>query len=175
MIKNFVSIILHVKELKLTSNTAHLIEKTLPQNAHAFVRGRMNEPFNAKDLDRGDHHPIFLFPNEEAIELSEYIKENPQDRYNLIVPDGTWSQARKVYAREPYLKNVKCVKISGVGESKYFLRKAPHPGMLSTYEAIAHALRVLEGEEVYQQLDQFFDHFVKTVLIARNEFDERSE
>jgi DTW domain-containing protein YfiP len=170
-IKNFVSIILHVKELKLTSNTAHFIEKSLPNHSHCFVRGRMNEVFDAKTIMLEDHLPIYLFPHENAVELADFIQRHPGQRFNLIVPDGSWSQARKVYAREPFLKDVTCVKISGVGESQYYLRRAPHPGMLSTFEAIAQALKVLEGEETYLQLDNFFKHFVATVLKSRNEFE----
>ena len=64
----------------------------------------------------------------------------------LIVPDGTWRQASKVKRRVPGLTGVPCVSVSGEARLRYRLRAEAHAHGLSTIEAIARAMGILEGE-----------------------------
>jgi len=114
--------------------------------------------------------PLFLYPNESAVELNdEFIRANPGP-YHLIVPDGNWHQARKVHQREPLLKTIPTVKLRPGIMGEYELRKAPQPSYVSTFEAVAHALAVLESEKVRDELMTFFRIFVKSVLHSRKDF-----
>jgi DTW domain-containing protein YfiP len=64
----------------------------------------------------------------------------------LIVPDGTWRQAHKMRRRLPGLAAIPCVILPEAGRTEYRLRSEHHVGGLATLEAIARALRVLEGD-----------------------------
>jgi DTW domain-containing protein len=162
-----VSLIVHVRELKLTSNTAHFVEKLLPQNAQIFIRGKVYENFQAAPVLEVPGRPIFLYPHEDAGELNEEFKLKFPGPYHLIVPDGNWHQARKVRQREELFSTIPAVKLPPGIFTEYQLRRAPHPQWVSTFEATAHALGILEGEWVRDQMMTFFRHWVKTAVFNR--------
>lgn len=162
-----ISLIVHVRELKLTSNTAHFVEKLLPNNAQIFIRGRWNDNFEAAPVMESKGRPLFLYPHEDAEELNEDFKAKYPGPYHLIVPDGSWQQARKVRKREAIFNDVPAVKLPPGIFGEYKLRRAPQPEWVSTFEATAHALGVLEGEEVRDKMMNFFRHWVKTAIYNR--------
>lgn len=169
-IDSTVSLIVHVRELKLTSNTAQFVKEMLPGNCHFDVRGHVEGALDLAPVLARPGRPLFLYPNENAIELNPgFVKTNPGP-YHLIVPDGNWHQARKVHQREPLLKDVVTVKLPPGILGEYQLRKAPQPHYVSTYEAVAHALGILESETVRDELMHFFRIFVKSVLHSRKDF-----
>lgn len=167
-ISSHVSLIVHVRELKLTSNTAQFVEKLLPANSRIFIRGRVNENFEAQPvMDTSNHRPLFLYPHEDAVELNEDFKRLHPGPYHLIVPDGNWHQARRVRKREEVFQSIPAVKLPPGINAEYRLRKAPQPEWVSTFEATAHALGILEGEEVRERMMKFFRHWVKTAIYNR--------
>jgi DTW domain-containing protein len=166
-IQSAVSLIVHVRELKLTSNSAQFIQLMLPQNSQTFIRGKVFEDFTANDIIAREGRPLFLYPHEDAIELnSHFLKEYPGP-YHLIVPDGNWHQARKVRKREEAFQKMMSVKLPAGITAEYQLRKAPQPEWVSTYESVAHALGVIEGEKVRDELMSFFRAWVQRTLWNR--------
>lgn len=163
-----VSLIVHVRELKLTSNTAQFAQKMMPQNADIVIRGRMNEVFDSAPTLSRPGRPLFLYPHEDALELNEDFKSKYPGPYHLIIPDGNWQQARKVRQREEGFSTLMAVKLPAGITSEYGLRKAQHPEWVSTYEAMAHALGILEGVEVRDKLMDFFRVWVKRTEKARS-------
>ena len=169
-IASTVSLIVHVRELKLTSNTAHFVKEMLPQNAHFDVRGHVEGALDMQMIVDRPGRPLFLFPNEAAQTLDQaFVAEHPGP-YHLIVPDGSWNQARKVHNREPLMNQIPTVKLPSGIVGEYHLRRAPTPGHVSTYEAVAHALGILESEQVRDELMNFFRIFVKSNRHARSDF-----
>lgn len=167
-VKTNVSLVVHVRELKLTSNTAQFAQKMLPQNAEIVIRGRMNEKFDGAPLLDKLGRPLFLYPHEDALELNDDFKAKFPGPYHLIVPDGNWQQARKVRQREAAFSTLPAVKLPPGIVAEYGLRKAQHPEWVSTYEAMAHALGILEGEEVTRKLMEFFRAWVLNTQRARS-------
>ena len=51
-----------------------------------------------------------------------------------------------------------------MGPTQYRLRHEPKAGGLGTFEAMARALRILEGEEVYLKLEALFQTMVDRTL-----------
>lgn len=175
VIRSRLSLIVHVRELKLTSNTAYFVQQMLPENTHFDIRGRMHEPLVASVTTARAGHPLFLYPDENSIVLTpEYVKSLPAP-IHLIIPDGSWHQARKVHQREPAFQSIQTVRLSDDLRGEYKLRSAPDPRYLSTYEAIAHALGVIEGEEVRERMMKFFRVFVKSVWHSRHNFHGKLE
>jgi DTW domain-containing protein len=168
-----VSLIVHVRELKLTSNTAHFVNKLLPDNSKIFIRGSVNETFNAAPVMQQSGRPLFLYPHEDALELNEHFKTKFPGPYHLIIPDGNWHQARRVRKREELFKSIPAVKLPPGITTQYKLRKAPWPEWVSTFEAAAHALGILEGIEVRDRMLDFFRFWVKTALFNRTK-DEKA-
>ena len=69
----------------------------------------------------------------------------PNRPVTLIVPDGTWRQAQRVRRRVTGLAEVPCAFVTRDAPSEYRLRRTPDARRLSTMEAIAEALGLLEG------------------------------
>jgi DTW domain-containing protein len=166
-IKTNVSLVVHVRELKLTSNTAQFVQKLIPKQGEIFIRGRVHEVFDSVPILKREGRPLFLYPHEDSLELNEEFLIKHPGPYHLIVPDGNWHQARKVKKREPGFNDLTAVKLPSGIVGEYQLRKAPQPEWVSTYEAVAHALAVLEGTYVRDHMMEFFRHWVKTTMQAR--------
>lgn len=167
-IQTNVSLIVHVRELKLTSNTAQFAQKMLPENAEVVIRGRMNDTFDGRPVLERPGRALFLYPHEDALELNDEFLSKYPGPYHLIVPDGNWQQARKVRQREEAFSSLPTVKLPAGITSEYGLRKALHPEWVSTYEAMAHALGILEGQHIREQLMDFFRIWVKRTEQARS-------
>ena len=169
--KNRISIIMHHREEHLTSNTATLAEKILP-NAKIFMRGLLNEPFSIEKMSCcPDELTLFLYPHENALELnSDNFALLNRQKIHLIVPDGSWSQARKVYKREKEMEKITCVKLPPGLSSEYYLRKTHIAGGLSTFEAIARAVGIIENLTIENQMMAIFRIMVERVIKSRTTF-----
>lgn len=167
-IETKVSLIVHVSELKLTSNTAQFAQKMLPENAECIIRGKVNEKFDPAPVLQKSGRTLFLYPHEDAHELNEDFKIKYPGPYHLIIPDGNWQQARKVRQREAGFADLMAVKLPPGITTEYGLRKSQHPEWVCTYEAMAHALGVLESKEITQRLMEFFRPWVKATESARS-------
>jgi DTW domain-containing protein YfiP len=90
-----------------------------------------------------------LFPQGEPGHAPE-----PPPR-TLVVLDATWSQARRMYRKLDALRGLPVWRLPEAPPAAR-MREAPTPDRVSTLEAIAHALRALEGEEVAAPLEKLF-------------------
>jgi DTW domain-containing protein YfiP len=169
-----VSLVVHVRELKLTTNTAQFVREMLPEDSYFDVRGHVEGPLDMGAVVARPGTPLFLYPHEGATTLTADFAKSLTAPYHLIVPDGSWQQARKVYDREPALQNVQCVSLPEGLVGEYRLRQARFPHWVSTYEAVAHALGVLEGEETKERLMALFRVFVQRVWKSRHDFHGKS-
>lgn len=158
-------LLLHQLELGKTTNTGQLALRCLPNSALA-LRGRDTRQSVGADppapvvpgrleLDPAPgwldtlSRPVLLFPHPGAIPLAALRGPAP---VTLIVPDGTWSQAMRARRRISGLADIPCAALPEGLVSGYRLRHAPRPGQVSTLEAIAHALGILEDEQVREAL-----------------------
>ncbi|MEM6531955.1 MAG: tRNA-uridine aminocarboxypropyltransferase [Myxococcota bacterium] len=96
---------------------------------------------------------VVLFPSHESKDLEEL----PEAPTGLVVLDGTWSQARKLYKRNPWIQALPHVHLTPRTESRYRIRRQPKAGYLSTLEATVAALKLLEPETT--GLDGLLDRF----------------
>lgn len=169
-----VSLLVHVRELSLASNTAHLVQRILPQS-EILVRGSMEEPLQLEKLIDADRTPLYLFPDESAEILdADFVKRHPGP-YQLIVPDGSWRQAKKFKKREKVLQNIVSVKLQSDRVSEYVLRKEPSPHSLCTFEAVARALGILESSSIQAHMESIFKIMVDTFMRSRKGYVELGE
>lgn len=151
--KTPVTIIMHQRERFLTSNTAVVAVRAL-KDSEILLRG-MRDQSASEDIHlRSGHVPLVLYPSENALpigsqELKDYLAGRPAQ---LIVPDGSWRQAKRVAKREEALKDVQAVTLSQAAPSLYRLRRQVKDGRLCTFEAIARALGDLESLDLEKEL-----------------------
>lgn len=159
-----VVLIIHRTELRKTTNTGRLATQCLV-NSELVVRGDDTHPTSLHLPD--GFAPVVLFPSDDAVPL-DGLAATLGDRHPLlIVPDGTWRQAAKVRNRVPGLRDVPCAKLPAGDPSQYRLRVSAHDHGLSTIEAVARALGVLEGPDVRTALEHPFRVMVERTLWAR--------
>lgn len=167
--ETFISLIVHQKEYYLPSTTSYYTNLILPKTSEILLRGVKDSPINLEENLKLKGTPLVLFPDEGAEVLNEqWVKKNP-GQYHLIVPDGTWNQAKKVCKREEVLKPLKKVVLEHNKHSQYYLRKAPSQDKLCTMESIIMALSYLEKDKsIIDKMDKFFKMMVEHALKARS-------
>jgi DTW domain-containing protein YfiP len=171
-------LVMHRAEERKSTNTGRLALAALP-NSQIVVRGRRGAP--ADDLAWGARsRPLLLFPHEDAAPIGtalESLAQASDDRpFTLVVPDGNWRQASKVRKRVAGLNDVPCVSLPIGERSIYRLRFEAHRTGLATLEAIARALRILEGDggpEIERALLELFRVMVDRTLWSRGSIAAR--
>lgn len=168
-LKTKVSLIIHARELKRTTNTGRLALKALG-NSELRVRGEKTEDNKALDLSdllSADYESLLFFPSEDAQELSKDFLKSFTKPIHLIVPDGNWRQASKVHARHTELQHLPRVMITEKNKAKLHLRAETTEYGMSTLEAIAKAIAVIEGEEAGAKLQALYHLKLERTLKAR--------
>jgi DTW domain-containing protein YfiP len=110
---------------------------------------------------------VLLYPTDDAVELTEQAIQGLTRPITLIVPDGTWRQARKVAVREQALGSLLRVKLPPGPPSDYRLRYSPNEQRLCTFEAISRAIGLLEGAHFQGALDLLFLKKVERMMWSR--------
>lgn len=102
-----------------------------------------------------------LYPSENAVDLSPGFLGF--EVKHLVVLDGTWAKAKRVYLENPWLRLLPHLRLPWKDPSIYSeVRRQPKPGCLSTIESIVYALKILEpGTEGLDSLLQVFDSMVR--------------
>lgn len=135
-------LIVHYREERKPTNTGQLAARCLARSTISIV-GDRDRPLERTPI--GDHEQgLLLFPADDAVPITDFATSVRP--IVLVVPDGTWRQASKFRKRVAGLAELPCVVLPEMGPTEYRLRAEPHAGGLATFEAIARALRILEGE-----------------------------
>ncbi|CAN8252857.1 unnamed protein product [Cochlearia groenlandica] len=139
--------------------------------AKGFVVTKFNEGIREFELEVPPGSAL-LFPSEESVMING-LKERDLKVKNLIVLDGTWSKARRMYLENPWLKLLCChVKLEIEGASLYKkVRRQPRAGCLSTVESIVYAMKEID-EDHEEGLDNMLDVFESMVQDQRRFRDE---
>jgi DTW domain-containing protein YfiP len=144
-------IVRHAAERTKPSNTAHLATLALPRS-QLVEYGVLQAQLDQTRLVAGN--TWVLFPDgEEAPPATP-----PPQR--LIVLDGTWSQARRMRQRIAALRGLPLLRLPAPAAPRLRLRRPHHPAGMSTLEAIAAAIALLEGRDRAAPLEQLHDLFV---------------
>jgi DTW domain-containing protein YfiP len=162
-----VVLVMHRSENCKSTNTGRLAAACVA-NSTIVVRGHRGKPSEPLAWSAAER-PLLLFPFEDAIPIADALRDPDARPVVLIVPDGTWRQASKVRRRVPGLDGVRCISVSGEARLPHRLRAEAHAHGLSTLEAIARALSLLEGEDVRQRLERVFRTMVERTLWTRGE------
>jgi DTW domain-containing protein len=142
-----VLIVRHHSERHRSSNSGRLAHLAL-SNSELVDHGGLAGPAVLPPLPPGTW---LVFPEGEPA----LVAPAPPPR-QLIVLDATWSQARRMFRKLPALRGLPILRLAISAAPALRLRAAPTPDRVSTLEAIAHALRLLEGDEAAAALERLF-------------------
>ncbi len=172
VLKTRISLVIHHRELSRNSNTGLLALRALV-NTELRIRGEGRETLDLKDLLNPQYRTFLFFPSADAVELDKTLVAQDGKPIQLIVPDGTWRQARKIHSRHPELKDLRRVKISTPNDSIFQLRAQSRPERMATLQAIAHGLGVIEGDPIRKQLMALYQTKVERTLVGRGILREK--
>ncbi|KAL4227530.1 DTW domain-containing protein 2 [Mactra antiquata] len=146
-IKTNVYVLQHPFEELRKLKTAPMLQQSIEEGKCNIIRGKRFSKRNIKYPDLTNilqsSNTVLLFPGDDAIDISELP---PLDEpYNLVVLDGTWTQAKGMYINNSLLKLPKKVMINCDRKSRYVIRTQPTDNALSTLETVAVAVSVLEN------------------------------
>jgi DTW domain-containing protein YfiP len=158
---------MHSHERYKTSSTVQLMAQALP-NCEVRMQGRPQQPLNFEDLADPEREVLLLYPETSAAPLTKETAASFARPVTLVVPDGTWNQARKIAAHASAVPGVRRVKVASEVPSRYYLRTPDRAARLCTLEAVARALGALESETVQRSLEELLDQMVKRVLMTRS-------
>lgn len=138
-----VVILQHPRESDVPINTARLVELAL-EGAERHVAIKLDEvPRLRARLSDPAAPAILLYPGEGSRDLAEHP---PEGAVTLVVLDGTWWQAKKLFQQNPELAALPRYSLSPKSPSRYRIRREPALHCISTIEAIGEALTWLEPD-----------------------------
>ncbi|MCJ8269954.1 MAG: DTW domain-containing protein, partial [Psychrosphaera sp.] len=79
---------------------------------------------------------------------------------HLIILDGTWQEARKIYNKSDYLKQAKWFSFEQSAASRYNLRRNQVAGGLCTAECAIEVLKLKGLDDSAEQLTGLFEDFL---------------
>jgi DTW domain-containing protein len=144
--RTHVVIVRHHLEQWRSSNTGRLAHFALP-NSTLLDHGGSLGPATLPPMDGA----WLVFPEGDPVHS---FAEPPRQ---LVFLDATWSQARRMFRKLDGLRGLPLLRLpTDLGAATRRLRESPEPGKLSTIEAIAAALRLVEGDSVATPLEALF-------------------
>ena len=165
-LKTRICLVIHHRELSRRSNTGLLAVRAL-LNSEVRVRGEDREALDLQDLLTNQYRSFLFYPSSDAVELNQRLVMQDATPIQLLVPDGTWRQARKIHSRHEELRDLPRVKISTPNNSIFQLRAQSRPERMATLQAIAHGLGIIEGDSVRAQLMKLYQAKIERTLKAR--------
>jgi DTW domain-containing protein YfiP len=136
------ALLVHHREVTKPTNTGQLAARCLARSTTTVIGAR--DQVTVLPVVEPHEQALLLYPADDAVSVAEYAtSEKP---IVLFVPDGSWRQAHKMRRRQASLTTLPCVVLPELMTTNYRLRNEHHEGGLATLEAIARALRILEGE-----------------------------
>lgn len=140
----------HPSEVKHAKNTARLISLVAPETE--TVVGEKPEDFRAVRRKLvSNPNAVILFPTATSIALTESLNAAPID--TLIIIDGTWRKAKKIWLSNPWLHGMRVCHLNSPISSRYHIRSSRQPDGLASIEAAASALSQLGERNTDALLD----------------------
>jgi len=171
-------LIMHRDEVYKPTNTGRLIADLFPEQCQAFLWSRTDPDKTLLALlNDNRRHCQLVFPASEndirtvASRPPERLEESAPIN-TVVLLDGTWKQARKMYSQGKWMRHLPILDLSHtLSESQhkwgnYRVRQACEDGQLATAEAAALALaangEASATEHLFNYFAVFNEHYVAT-------------
>ncbi|QBH98083.1 DTW domain-containing protein [Limnobaculum zhutongyuii] len=151
------------------SNTGRLIADILP-DTKAFLWSRTNiDPQLLALLSSTDYQPYVIFPAAYASpdRVVTHVEKQSNKRPLFIILDGTWTEARKMFRKSPYLDRFPVLSIDNDQSSGYQLREASRKEQLCTAEVAIQILHQTGDSHASEDLEHYFTDFRQRYLAGK--------
>lgn len=141
-----VHLLIHDTEFFRQSNTGRLANRLLA-NSRIFRYGAKNQPLDWEELAPVDRQGFVLYPSPHAEVASPNTLASFQAPY-LLVLDGSWSQTRAMYQRNPALHGLRKLSLPPGPPPRWTQRRSPQSTHYCTLEALIHLFNALGMPEL---------------------------
>ena len=142
----------HSEERKKKTGTGKLVQEVLMAQCRMIEWARKNPHPELLALNPSTTAIVYLV-NQDSPTLESDTFSRIQ---NIIILDGTWQQARKMYNQSPYLKNFPHYEIQGE-KSIYTKRKNQKEAGLCTAEVVIHLLNKAKSPQAAALKERFLE------------------
>ncbi|MCK5761054.1 MAG: DTW domain-containing protein, partial [Candidatus Delongbacteria bacterium] len=150
-----ISILMHIKEKRKVSNTGKIANLCL-SNSQVIYKGEKYPTTDIEDLISEDHINLILYPNATSELNKEFISKCDKP-INLILLDGNYNQAGKMFRLEKTLRKAKTIHLPLGQTRKCKLRSPLHPEQISTIEAIINSLEIIGDTSANEHMEYLFN------------------
>lgn len=152
------------REFSRPSNTARLLKLINPDSTEIVQWERTKSPEQLiTNIGKADYRPFVVFPAEtEELEKRTVQFEPTGEIPAFILLDGTWKEARRIFRKSDYLKDLPIVSIESDKASNYDLRRGAAEGNLCTIEAAIELLKMNEELETSVAIEAYYNLFLKS-------------
>jgi len=165
-------LLMHDTEPLKPSNTGWLIADLIADtSAFGWQRTSVDEALLAL-LDQPHWQPYIVFPGEFVAPqrvVSEVLRE-PGKRPLFILLDATWTEARKMFRKSPYLDRFPVLSLQPEQLSRYRLRRSKRDDHFCTAEVAAMCLELAGDQRAAEALDAYLDVFSTHYLSAKHQW-----
>ncbi|MCQ4296503.1 DTW domain-containing protein [Pseudomonas stutzeri] len=164
-----VCLLMHDIEPLKPSNTGWLIADVV-RDTFAFTWQRTGvDPRLLALLADPQWQPMVIFPGEyaQAPRVVDQLAGQPGKRPLFILLDATWTEARKMFRKSPYLDGLPVLSLQPETLSRYRLRRSTRSDHLCTAEVAALCLELAGDSAVANTLDAWLDVFTEHYLGAK--------
>jgi len=151
------------------SNTGWLIADVIA-DTHAFGWSRTAvDPGLLAVLEDPQWQPYIVFPGEfvEPQRVVSDVQVELHKRPLFILLDATWTEARKMFRKSPYLERFPVLSLAPEQLSRYRLRRSKRDDHFCTAEVAALCLELAGDDRAAQALDAYLDVFTTHYLAAK--------
>ncbi|WP_411389940.1 tRNA-uridine aminocarboxypropyltransferase [Pseudomonas sp. MPB23] len=162
-------LLMHDVEPMKPSNTGWLIADVIDDTT-AFAWSRTDvDPDLLTLLADPQWQPYIVFPGEfvapERVVSTVMVDEGKRPLFILL--DGTWSEARKMFRKSPYLEHLPVLSLAPEQLSRYKLRRSKRDDHFCTAEVAALCLELAGDGTASEVLDAYLDVFSTHYLAAK--------
>ena len=164
-----VCLIMHDIEPLKPSNTGWLIADIVA-DTYAFTWQRTGvDPALLELLADPRYQPVVVFPGEyaEPERVITEVEVASEKRPLFILLDATWTEARKMFRKSPYLNQLPVLSLQADVLSRYRLRRSTRSEHLCTAEVAALCLGLAGDDQGAKALDTWLDAFTDHYLSAK--------
>ncbi|CAE6902151.1 MULTISPECIES: tRNA-uridine aminocarboxypropyltransferase [Pseudomonas] len=162
-------LLMHDIEALKPSNTGWLIADVVADTcAFGWQRTVVDEALLALLADPA-WQPFLVFPGEYAAPERVVSEVQPVagKRPLFILLDATWTEARKMFRKSPYLANLPVLGLQPEQVSRYRLRRSKRDDHLCTAEVAALCLELAGDQRAADALNTYFDVFSEHYIAAK--------
>lgn len=167
--KSAMCLVMHDVEPLKPSNTGWLIADVIADTS-AFPWSRTEvEPGLLALIADPQWQPYIVFPGEFVApqRVVTEVKLEEGKRALFILLDATWSEARKMFRKSPYLEHLPVLSLEPEQLSRYKLRRSKRDDHFCTAEVAALCLELAEDQPASEVLDAYLDVFSTHYLAAK--------